>query len=234
MNRGWVASCVIAETVGMAASAGAARAATSLDTRMGFLVVLGGGLVEGFALGSLQGGVLQRLVGVSARGWLLVTLLVAGVGWAVGSAPSTLGGDASAGPTPALGLILLGALGIGVGVGAVFGAAQAAVLRTHVQHPWRWVAVSAAAWGVAMPVIFAGASTAGASWHWARVVLYGAGTGALAGTALGVVSGVALPEPRVRSRTIDGPLARPCRRHYRGSSVPRDTSATDDRTRNRT
>ena len=192
-----MAACVGAETVGMAASAGAARVATLLDTRTGFLVVVMGGLVEGLALGLLQGRVLERLLGVAARAWLLVTLVIAGVGWAAGSAPSTLGtSDASApdpAPAPALGLVLVGALGIGVAMGAVLGVAQASVLRHHVRHPWRWVGVSAAAWGVAMPVIFAGASTAGASWHWAWVVLYGAATGALAGTALGAVSGVGLP-----------------------------------------
>lgn len=188
-----MAACAGAETVGMAASAGAARVATLLDTRTGFLVVVMGGLVEGLALGLLQGRVLERLLGVSARAWLLVTLVIAGVGWAAGSAPSTLGaGDASE-PAPALGIVLVGALGIGVAMGAVLGVAQASVLRHHVRHPWRWVGVSAAAWGVAMPVIFAGASTAGASWHWAWVVLYGAATGALAGTALGAVSGAGVP-----------------------------------------
>ncbi|WP_418605411.1 hypothetical protein [Georgenia sp. SUBG003] len=60
-------------------------------------------------------------------------------------------------------------------------------------RPWRWVAVSAAAWTPAMVVIFAGAQAAPASWPTAAVALLGTATGALAGAVLGAVCGASVP-----------------------------------------
>jgi deazaflavin-dependent oxidoreductase (nitroreductase family) len=50
------------------------------------------------------------------------------------------------------------------------------------------VVANAAAWPLAMAVIFTGASTAGAHWSLPVLVAYGAGTGAPAGSALGILS----------------------------------------------
>ena len=119
-------------------------------------------------------------------------MLVAGLGWAAASAPATLSGD-DTGTAPPLGLVLAGAVALGAVMGAVLGAAQAVVLGRHARHPWRWITASMVGWAAAMPIIFLGATTAGAGWAWALVVAYGAATGALAGTALGVVTGRWLP-----------------------------------------
>jgi hypothetical protein len=188
----WVLACAVAETVGMAASAGAARAASSTGVVTGFLFILAGGLVEGTGLGLLQATVLRDRLGGRRTPWLLVTVLVAGVGWAAGSAPAALSGDDSGSPPP-LGSVLLGAAAMGLVMGAVLGAAQAGALRGHARHPWRWCAANACGWAVAMPVVFLGATTAGAGWPWLLVVGYGALTGAVAGTALGAVTGAWLP-----------------------------------------
>ena len=83
-------------------------------------------------------------------------------------------------------------------MGAVLGAAQASTLRHRVRHPWRWATGSTAGWTVAMPVIFLGATSVGASWPWWLVVPVGTVTGLVAGSALGVVSGPFLD-------TLDGP-----------------------------
>jgi hypothetical protein len=193
VNRRWVLACALAETIGMAASAGAARAAGSRPAATGFVIVLLGGLVEGTALGILQARVLfPRLGRVRARGWALVTLLFAGIGWAAGSAPSTLSGDSGAAPPP-MGLILTGAVAMGLVLGALLGAAQAAVLVHRVHHPWRWIAANSAGWAVAMPLVFVGATTAGAGWPWPVLVLWGAMTGCAAGACLGLVTGLWLP-----------------------------------------
>ena len=188
----WVLACAVAETIGMATSAGAARAAVSVSAGAGLLLVVAGGLVEGSALGMLQATVLRARLGGSRAGWTLATVLVAGLGWAAASAPATLSSDDS-GTAPPLGLVLAGAAALGAVMGAVLGSAQAVALRRHARHPWRWVTASTAGWTVAMPIIFLGATTAGAGWAWAVVVAYGALTGALAGTALGTVTGRWLP-----------------------------------------
>lgn len=192
----WVRACVLAETIGMTASAAAARLGQdvsgdgSTGSRWAALgIVVAGGLVEGTALGLLQGQVLGRhWPGLSRLRFLLLTVLVAGLGWAAASAPGVLAGD-DGGSGPAVGLMVVGGLGLGLVMGPVLGAAQAVALRGAVRHPWRWVAANTAAWPFAMAAIFAGASSAGAGWPTAAVAGYGALTGVVAGSLLGLVSG---------------------------------------------
>ena len=205
MRLRWIAACAVAEAIGVAASAAAARASEGLPATTALAVLVAGGLVEGTALGAAQSSVLAARLGrARRRGWLIVTVLVAGVGWAAGSAPATLR-NGSQEAAPALGLVLLGAAALGLVMGAVLGMAQGAVLRGRVRHPWRWVLANALGWSLAMAVIFAGATTAGASWSWPALVGYGALTGALAGAALGAVTGLwleALDGPPVRHRLV--------------------------------
>jgi hypothetical protein len=147
--------------------------------------------VEGCALGVLQGAVLaSRWPRVRRGAFVALTVAVAGVGWAVASAPGVLAGGDGGGDSPALGLILLGAAGIGLVMGPVLGCAQMLALRGAVRHPSRWVVANTAAWPIAMIVIFVGATTAGAGWSTPVVAAYGTLTGALAGAGLGLVSGV--------------------------------------------
>lgn len=199
--RRWTALCAAAETVGMTAAAAAAKAAAALveddpgaaALAGGLALVVAGGLVEGTALGVAQAAGLRELLTPRRRRlWVLVTVAVAGLGWAAASAPAALSGDES-GTTPPLLLVLAGAAGLGAVMGAALGAAQGAVLRAVVPRPWRWVAVSAAAWTPAMVVVFLGATTPSADWSVATVVLLGALTGLAAGTVLGLVSGRLLP-----------------------------------------
>lgn len=198
--RTWVVACAVAEGIGMTASAAAARGSDSVGTGAAFFLVLSGGLVEGAALGLFQAGALRGTLGPRHRAWILATVVAAGLGWAAGSIPATLSRD-DGGPDPALGLVLLGALGIGLALGPALGLAQALVLRTRVRHPYRWVLANAAGWSVAMPLIFLGATTAGADWTWPALVAYAALTGLAAGAALGLVTGAWLP-------TLDGPPLR--------------------------
>jgi hypothetical protein len=209
----WVILCAAAEAIGMTAAATAAKTSQALvgepgngrEVALALSLVVAGGLVEGVALGSLQAAGLGRLLpDLNRRAWLLVTVLVAGLGWAAASAPSALSGD-DGGVVPPLLLILGGALVLGAMMGAVLGAAQASLLRPHVRHPWRWVGANAAAWAPAMAVIFLGATAPGADWPGPVVVALGAVTGLLAGSVLGVVTWWFLP-------TLDGspaPAAQP-------------------------
>lgn len=180
----------------MTAAAGAARAAATLVDRgvahavaFGLLLVVVGGLVEGTALGWLQARALDDVLGpVGRRKWVLMTILVAGFGWAAASAPATLAGD-DGGDQPALPIVLVAAASLGLAMGASLGAAQAWALRHRVRHPWRWVVGSATGWAAAMPVIFFGATGASATWPWWLVVPVGTVTGLVAGLVLGLVTG---------------------------------------------
>ena len=139
---------------------------------------------------------MRWLPGLDRRRWILVTTLIAGLGWAAASAPAAMSGPGDGSAPPIL-LVLIGAAGLGVAMGAVLGAAQASVLRRHVRHPRRWIGASAAAWAPAMMIIFIGATAPGSDWPVATVVLLGTATGALAGAALGTVTWWFLP-------TLDG------------------------------
>ena len=118
-------------------------------------------------------------------------MAVAGLGWAGASAPAMLAGDI--GPEPTLAVFIGGAMVLGIGMGAVLGAAQAWVIHRQVPHPWRWVTANVIAWSVAMPIIFIGANLTAADWPLPAVGASGMVTGLLAGAALGLVSGLLLP-----------------------------------------
>ncbi|MGZ4536078.1 MAG: site-2 protease family protein [Nocardioidaceae bacterium] len=185
----------------MTASAGAAKASQAMvagtasgSARWGGLaVVVAGGLVEGLALGLAQHtGLARWLPRLGRARWVLVTLAIAGIGWAAASAPAALSPD-TGGSGPAWPVLALGGVGLGLVMGAVLGGAQAVVLRPHVRYPWRWVGANLLAWAVAMPVIFVGASSPSSDSPVLAVVALGTVVGVLAGTALGLVSGWFLP-----------------------------------------
>lgn len=191
--RRWVAACAAAETVGMTAAAGAAVLADGLSGPPALGVVVAGGLVEGTALGIAQASVLARIAPALSRvRYLAATVVVAGLGWAAASAPSVVGDGGDAEQPPVV-LVVLGAVALGLVLGVVLGTAQALTLRGVVRHPGRWVVANAAAWPLAMALIFVGATLPGAGWSAASVVVMGALTGAIAGTVLGLVSGLFLP-----------------------------------------
>lgn len=175
----------------MTASATAARLTTSMPPVGGLMLVVVGGLIEGIALGILQGRFLaRRFPGLSRIGWIVTTVVVAGIGWSLASAPAALA-ESDGAPPPQY-LILLGAAGLGVAMGALMGVAQALVFRGHVSHPWRWVPISVGAWTPTMVVIFVGATLPDASWSTPSVIATGLATGLAAGAVLGSVSGVLL------------------------------------------
>ncbi len=189
----WIVACAVAETIGMTASASAARLADALqDPLLGLLIVVGGGLVEGVALGVLQAYALARwLPGLRLGRWIAVTVAIAGIGWTAAFLPSQLSGATGEGPP--LWVVMAGALLLGALMGATIGAGQAFVLAGTVRHPARWVGISALAWAPAMAVIFLGATAPSATWQTPVVIVLGALTGAVAGTVLGLVSGVLSP-----------------------------------------
>lgn len=187
-----------AEALGITTAALAYRVADplvdgALGSSLAVTVVVLGGLVEGTALGVVQatllGTVFPRL---RRRRYVVATVLVAGLGWGAASAPSVLAGD-SGGAPPALLPVLLGAAALGLGMGAVLGAAQAWSLRGAVRHPMRWIAANAAAWTAAMTVLFVGATVPEPEWSLGAVLGVALLSGAATGAVLGVVTRAYLP-----------------------------------------
>ena len=202
----WTALCAVAEAIGMTAAAAAAKTSqarvgepgSGREMALALSIAVGGGLVEGVALGGLQAAGMGRLLpNLNRPQWVLVTTAVAGVGWAGASAVAG-GSGQDDGAAPSLLLILCVALALGTLMGALLGAGQATLLRGQVRHPWRWVAANVAAWAPAMAVIFLGASVPGADWPASTVILLATLTGLVAGTILGLISGWFLP-------SLDGP-----------------------------
>lgn len=170
------------------------RATNAGGSILGVGLVVTGGLVEGIALGVWQSLALRRVLGRSGSlRWVVATTAVAGLGWAAGSLPSVIGDQSTTRAQLPWPLILAGAAGLGLAMGAVLGLVQAFVLRGRVGHAFRWVSISAVGWSPAMVVMFAGATAPSVSWHPAAVVGFGAVTGALAGVTLGAATGPLLP-----------------------------------------
>ena len=202
----WTGLCAAAESIGMTASSAAARVA---DTAVGdrptttpvalaaLAIIVTGGLVEGIALGIAQARGLGDWLTGRRGGWIAVTVVVAGIGWAAASAPAVLSpADGGEEPTPVL--LLGAAAGLGLVMGAMLGVAQSLVLRGRVPHRWRWTGASALGWLVAMPIVFGGATLPGGQWPLPAVITVGAVTGLVAGGAFGVISGSLLPSLVVR------------------------------------
>ncbi|CUR56187.1 conserved membrane hypothetical protein [metagenome] len=209
----WVVACALAETVGMTAAASAARYAdhllqdrTATTVGVSATVIIVGGLMEGTALGVAQGVVLRRAVpSVRFRLYVLVTVLVAGLGWAAGSLPSLSSTAATSSASPAWWWMVLAGAGLGLAMGPWLGGAQALVLRRSVPRPGRWVLANTLAWPPAMAVLMVGASIPSATWSTPAVVAWAVPVGALAGSVLGAVLGLrarSLTEPPTSSSTM--------------------------------
>jgi hypothetical protein len=197
----WILLCAAAEAIGMTAAAGATLLAEALipgprstgADAVVLLLIVGGGLVEGIALGVLQSAGLARwLPDFSRRRWTLWTALVAGLGWAAASAPAQFGDSADTSQPSAI-VVAGGALLLGAMMGALLGSAQAGGLRGRVAHPWRWVGISAVAWAPTMAIIFVGATTPSSSWPLVATLPLATATGAVAGAVLGFISGALWP-----------------------------------------
>ena len=119
----------------------------------------------------------------------MVTVAMAGVGWAAGSVPSLTADPSSSSSAPAWPLmLLLGGL-MGATMGGLLGVAQSLVLRRHTTHAWRWVGANLAAWTPAMAILMVGASLPSRHWSLAVVLVWALATGALAGATLGLILG---------------------------------------------
>lgn len=163
--RQWMLANAFAELLGLGGSAVLLYGLASLldETALKGLAVLAGTLIEGSAVGLLQGLLLREHLQISTKVWWLATVAGAGIAWICGMLPSLLM-DFSSGTEPAseppLLLILLLAAVMGLILGIFLAAPQAWVLRQHGHpRPGGWIRYNMLAWMLGMPVIFAGIQT---------------------------------------------------------------------------
>jgi len=144
--RRWIPYVVIGETLGflVAASGMAAGNLLAMSPGAAWATAVVAGLGEGALLGAAQALALRRSgVAIPARAWVLATSLAAALAWGIGMLPATLPGLDWTSP-----LTWAGAVGGGALLLLSIPTAQAPFLRGHVPHPWRWVPLNVAAWGV--------------------------------------------------------------------------------------
>lgn len=199
--RSWVLSCGIGEFLGMGI-AGTTMflvnrwlgTAPDDDARMLALsIMLLAGVAEGGLIGYFQWRVLRKLLpGMTAKSWIGITILAAVVGWGMGMMPAGLIEQSAteATPEPLGWQMLLGGIGMGLVLGALFGLFQNMVLKHFVANQWQWTLYNALGWAVAMGWIFLAATSVGPEWPVAAVIATATVAGGLAGISLGLITGV--------------------------------------------
>lgn len=147
----WVIVVTSAETVGFLAplSVGILSADLGLEGAPLFGLFVVAGFVEGAALGSGQALALD--VPVRRARYVLLTALGAALVWALAVGAMTLGPSLERVPLPLL--VGLGVIAAGVGLCAI-GLAQWLELRRHLARAHRWIAWTALAWALALPLSF--------------------------------------------------------------------------------
>lgn len=160
------------------------------------VIALGG--LEGLVVGTAQARVLRTaLPSLDTRSWVVATVAGAIVAWSLGMAPSTImsfapESPAAAGEVPSALLRYGAAAGLGLVAGAVLAVFQVRVLRAHVRSSFAWLPANALAWGIAMPLVFALAHTAGTVRSPVAIVVLAIVTLALVGGLVGAVHGAVL------------------------------------------
>jgi hypothetical protein len=186
----WFLACALGEAAGIAVVA-TTYAAMDRGLLTGLaLPSLAAGAWEGACLGTAQALILRRFR-IAAPRWIGLTLAAAVLGYGLsllGGAGQ--GGDGQAEPS----LAMMGLLGAGLGVvmGAMMGTLQALAGRGRLRAR-RWICANMAGWAPAMAAIMLGAGSVDASFSLACIATAGAVSGAIAGLALGVITGFALP-----------------------------------------
>jgi NAD(P)-dependent dehydrogenase (short-subunit alcohol dehydrogenase family) len=193
--RRWLAANVLAEAFALTIAAWVvqAHAIAPGSARLSVLAYGGLGAIEGAALGIMQYSVLRRrLTQLRPFGWVSATLLVAASSWMVMAfARGWADEHALRFVQRPSGYVLLGlTLGLGALGGAVFGAAQALVLRRYARDAGRWIRANALARACATPIVFFGAQLVDPSGQAAAIAAVALVIGLFAGGVSGSVSSV--------------------------------------------
>ena len=198
----WIEACAAGELLGIATAALWWVTVDRLDPvpigdTANWLVFFGkaaSGLIQGAILGYLQGWALRRqFPALNLRAWIAATSVIGVIVWAIGAwyavFPS-LDGDRLLPPVETLFQTAVTAGGFGLGLGLLFGTAQALVLRRAATQAHWWSAVNAVGWGASLPCIYVASSigsTDPGSWE---IALRGLIGGIISGVVLGTITGL--------------------------------------------
>jgi deazaflavin-dependent oxidoreductase (nitroreductase family) len=189
--RRWVIATALGELVAFSipTAVWGLTAVAGLSDRAAYLPVVLAGAGEGAVLGYAQSRVLRgALPALDPRAWIRVTAAGGALGWGVGLMPSAF--HSTLAGFPAGVLVVLGAIGAAALLGSI-GAAQATVLRRHVDRAGRWIIANSLAWLAGLPVVFAAFAVAADAPAGARAAFAVAG-GLGMGITVAVVTGGAL------------------------------------------
>jgi hypothetical protein len=208
----WAMALVTGEMLGFGATALVAwigiRLAGAPETAVGHGVAAGvmafAGVLEGASLGWFQWRALRGfLPRLRAGEWMRPTVLLAAGGWLVGMAipafmqASQPGGWAPAEGPGAMATVLFSAL-FGLGIGALFGAAQWVVLRRHAERAGRWIAGNAAGWALGLPATYVAGGLVDEGSSTVVVMLVATCAAALMGLGVSLATWVSLRGMRAR------------------------------------
>ena len=202
----WTLNCGLGELVGIATAAMMAMTIhqylgepeSTSDKLLGLFIMLFAGLIEGFILGTLQWKVLKiKFPKMPYNKWVGFTILVAMIGWFIGTVSSLFLVEIEEIPRealiePTITQTLLYAAGLGLILGALFGYFQWLVFRQYALHTLKWIWANAFGWGIAMTVIFYFAMLPTSSTPTITVLSYGLIGGILAGLSVGAITGLFL------------------------------------------
>jgi deazaflavin-dependent oxidoreductase (nitroreductase family) len=200
--RRWVLATTLGELVAFSVPTAVwgILAAAEVDDRVTLAPVVVAGAAEGAILAYAQSRALRRDVPeLDVARWVRATAAAGALGWAIGMTPSTFHDELSRIPVAVL--VVLGACGATVLLCSI-GAAQATVLRRHVEHAGRWVTANALGWLAGLPVVFAAFAVAPEqppALRAAFAVAGGVGMGATVALVTGAFLVRLLRSPRTRA-----------------------------------
>lgn len=158
-------------------------------------VMVASGALEGTIAGYFQWTFLsRRYPGMRLSRWVRATAWGAALAWFLGTLPSVaVTGGVLGSWTLSNRLLPLLAVLAGVVFGGCFGILQWLELRRHSDQSAYWILANAAAWPVALGLVYAGVAAVGNVAP--PLAVFGAGvlTGVAAGAALGLITGLFLP-----------------------------------------
>jgi hypothetical protein len=188
-NARFVASWTLVSVVAQSISAAVAFAAVAVSLTAVVPVIL----LEACVLSAGQRWILRNVSVELERGWFVATVGGVVLGRYVQFSADSSAAAAAISTWPSTAQIFVGAA-LGAVVGALMAAPQAYVLARRVPRVWRWIAVRAAAWSVALPALMiAGswlAAVSGAGLAVLAATMFT--TFAVVGAFVGLVEGIGL------------------------------------------
>lgn len=209
----WIEACAAGELLGIATAALWWTTVDRFDpvpigTAAEVLMLIGkaaSGLVQGVVLGFLQGWALRRQYpALNANRWTAATVVAAVALWSVAAWYSVYPPASGANLLPPVQTLFQTALtsaGFGLGVGILFGAVQALVLRRVARNSHWWIATNAVGWGAALPCIYVASAVGSAHPGSLEIAFRGLVGGVASGIVLGIITGLSLAVmPAIQAR----------------------------------